>query len=68
MESAAAQFMAQLNQYPVVVMTLVSLIAFCIMYTLGQLSESGAWRGSGCACGVVPRCRRVHVLMGKLHA
>ena len=53
MESAAAQFMAQLNQYPVVVMTLVSLIAFCIMYTLGQLSESGEWRvlwqGGRCA-------------------
>mgnify|MGYP000651326638 CR=1 FL=1 len=37
--------MAKLDQYPVVVMTLVSFVAFCIMYTLGQLSESGALVG-----------------------
>jgi len=41
MEAAAAEFMTVLNQYPVAVMVLVSLIAFSIMYTLGELSESG---------------------------
>lgn len=41
MEAVAKDFVLVLQHHPVVFMTLVSLVAFCIMYALAQLSEQG---------------------------